>query len=64
MRDELGIHELVAAGRADSRYDKNIRKIGDIFCLIQVLYFGITARTRSRNVCLHAIIHRSYHGRS
>lgn len=44
-----GIHELIAAGRTDSRDDENIRKIGNIFCGIQVFYLGITSWARTRN---------------
>lgn len=61
---ELGVDELVAARRADSRDDENIGKIGDILGGIEIFYFGIACRTWARDSCLHGLMHRSCRGRS
>jgi len=48
MFQKLGIHELVPAGGTDCRNDENIRKIRDIFCFVNIFYFSIAVRTRTR----------------
>jgi len=49
--EQLGIDKAVATGRTDRRNDENIRKIGNIFCCIQVFYLGITRWAWTRNDC-------------
>lgn len=49
--EHLGIDKAVATGRTDCRNDENIRKIGNIFCCIQVFYLGIARWARTRNDC-------------
>jgi hypothetical protein len=65
--EHLGIHEFVAAGRANCRNDENIRKIGNIFCGIQVFYLGIACWAGTRNDCTQRLsptdlVARDLHG--
>jgi len=49
MPEHLGIDIAVTTGATDCRDYENIRKIRDIFCLINIFDFSIAIRTRTRN---------------
>jgi hypothetical protein len=49
MFKHLGIYIAVTTGATDRRDDENIRKIRDIFCLVNIFDFSIAIWTRTRN---------------